>query len=398
MYRSAVILIVAAVLAVILLLVCAQTLAIVEMLAVVDERAGPVQVLRGGDARDATVGMLVRSGDLVRTGPQGLIGLHWADGSRIELGPNSELVVERCRANKVRKTRSTHFRLNLGEIWIRIRGALQPGSKFEVETPTIVAAVRGTVFGLEVLHDGTTRLEVYDGQVEIIGDGVAQSVESGRSGKCAVVGKRGFEVHNMSEAEAERWRGKADVIGPLLTVTEPAPDSSTSVALAPVRGRTEEAATVTVNGEPVRVGANGVFRSRARLVQEQNVITIVASLGGRRTTVSRAVAYVNPTDVIALTWRPSKDPHDAPGVMEVKAVLRDPDGELVPDGTPVELVVDSGDIIGGHRTEHGAVVAKWRPAESAVSARITVTSGQVAASAIVSPSAPPTALPSSEPR
>jgi hypothetical protein len=385
MYRSAVILIVTAVLAVIVLLVAAQALAVVEMLAVVDERVGSVHVVRGSQAQAATVGMLVRAGDRVRTGANALVGLHWADGTRLEVGPETELVVQRCRANRVRKVSSTHFRLNLGEVWIRLRGALHPGSKFEVETPTIVAAVRGTIFGVKVSPDGTSRLEVYEGEVDILDDH-GQSMEAGVSGECAVVGKGRFQVQRMTPAEAERWESKADIIGPLVDVAEPGHSvTTTSVALVPVSGRTEDMTVITVNGERVKVSPKGLFRSRARLTEGSNVITVVGTLGRLRTSVERRVTYVNPTQVIALTAHPSTDPRDAPGVMEITAVLRGSHSKLVPDGTPVEFSADRGIMPRYSRTDRGAVTAKWNPQAHGEAARVTAKSGQATAIIVVPP-------------
>lgn len=391
MYRSAVIFVVTAVLAVIVLLVAAQALAVVEMLAVVDERVGAVHVVRGSQVLEPTVGTLVRAGDRVRTGENAQVGLHWADGTRLEVGPDSELVVQRCRVNKMRKTSASHFRLNLGEVWIRIRGALHPGSKFEVETPTIVAAVRGTIFGVKVFRDGTSRLEVYEGEVDILDD-QGRSMEAGVSGESVVVGKGRFEVQRMSKAEASRWESKADIIGPLVELGEPAPsDTRTSMALVPVCGRTEDVTAITVNGERVRVSQNGIFRTRARLTEGPNVISVVGTLGRLRTEVTREITYVNPTRVIALTAHRSSDRREAPGAMEITAVLRGNQSKLVPDGTPVELSADRGTIPRYYRTLRGAVTAKWDPEGGDGAAWITATSGRETATIVVKPPAAATA-------
>jgi len=387
MYRSVVILVVTAVLALIVLLIAGQTLAVVEMLAVVDERAGSVHVVRGTEAQAAVIGTLVRAGDRVRTGANAQAGLHWADGTRLEMGPETELVIQRCRVNKVRKHSATHFRLNLGEVWIRLRGALHPGSKFEVETPTIVAAVRGTIFGVKVFRDGTSRLEIYEGQVDIL-DERGQSMQAGISGECAVIGKGRFEVQRMSEAEADRWKSKADIIGPLVEVAEPTQRATTtSVALAPVSGKTEDMTAITVNGERVKVSQKGVFRTRARLTEGPNVITVVGTLGRLRTKVAREVTYVNPTHVIALTSRPSTDRRDAPGVIEVTAVLRGQAYHLVPDGTPVELSAARGAMPRHYRTVRGALTAKWDPEGGDGPTRITAKSGRETATIVVKPQA-----------
>jgi len=422
MYKSAVILIMTTVLALAVVLVGLQTVMVVEMLALVDERAGAVQVLRDDKVRPAEVGMLVRAGERVRTGADGRVGLHWADGSRAKVGPDSELVIQRCRANQLRHNRTTHFRLNLGEIWIRVHGVLNPGSKFEVETPTIVAAVRGTIFGLKVFRDGTTQLEVYRGQVDIVGDGVSQEVTAGTSGQCAVVGKRRFEMQRMSAAEAVRWGGETGIVGPFLEVTEPAsgegreqevgsrkqeeagglpssspishPPLTVTSSLIPVSGRTEDLTRITVNGKRVRVNLKGAFRTRVQLTEGRNLITVVATQGRARSSVTREITYINPTQVIALTCRPSDDRHDPAGTIELTAVLRDGSGNLVPDGTAVELVAEGGSIEGAPvgaqglaplLTRCGAVTAKWRPSDGVSSALVTASSGSATATVRVPP-------------
>ncbi len=389
MYRSAVILIISLVLAVLLFIVVAQTIVVVELLAVVDESLGAVQVVGAGAARAAQVGMLVRAGERIHTGAGAQAGLHWADGSRIELGPDSDLVVRRCRLSMARHSRQSSFRLNLGEMWIRVRGALEPGSKFEVETPTIVAAVRGTIFHLKVSPDGTTRMQVYRGQVSIVGDGVSQGVPSGES---VTVGRGRFDLRRMSAAEQQAWDQRTDIIGPLLEVAEPAPDITTCLPLAPVRGRTEDNVTISINGESVQVSRKGTFRGRARLVEGANVITVVASLDGLRTAVHRSVTYVNPAQQIVITGRPSADPFGklraGPGVMGITIVVRDGAGNLVPDGTPLQITADRGTIERYRRTERGVVTTEWQPGAGDQEARITVTCGAAAATTVVSAPSP----------
>jgi len=247
--------------------------------------------------------------------------------------------------------------------------------------------VRGTIFGVKVFRDGTSRLEIYEGQVDIL-DERGQSMEAGISGECAVIGKGRFEVQRMSEAEADRWKSKADIIGPLVEVAEPAHRATTtSVALAPVSGKTEDMTAITVNGERVKVSQKGVFRTRARLTEGPNVITVVGTLGRLRTTVAREVTYVNPTQVIALTSRPSTDRRDAPGVMEITAALRGGQYNLVPDGTPVELSADRGAMPRYHRTVRGAFTAKWNPEGGDGPARIIAKSGRESATIVVKPQA-----------
>lgn len=381
MYRSAVILIMTFVLAVLLLIVVAQTFTTIEMLAVIDERTGAAQVVHGNRSQPAALRMLLHAGERVRTGADGRVGLHYANGVRIEVGSNSEFVVQRCRLDRRRHVQRSRFRLNLGQVWIRLRGALEPGSKFEVETPTIVAAVRGTIFGLQVAHDGTTELQVYRGEVEIDGAEGSQGIASG---DCATVGRRRFDVKHMSAGDAAEWQQIGDIIGPMLVVNEPVAGSVTAVPLATVHGVTEPAAVVSINGERVAVNRRGAFRGRTRLADGENVITIVALLGEMRSTVQRTTRYRNPASSIVITTRPSADPHAPQRTMEVTAVVRDGAGQLAPDGTMVRFAADQGFIESGQGTHHGVATVLWQPADGGT-ALVTATCGSVHATTMMKP-------------
>jgi hypothetical protein len=269
--------------------------------------------------------------------------------------------------------------------------------------------VRGTIFHLKVSPDGTTRMQVYRGEVNVVGDGVSQPVPSGES---LTVGRGRFDLRRMSPAEQQAWDRRTDIIGPLLEVSEPAPDITTSLPLAPVHGRTEDRVAISINGEPVRVSRKGTFRGRARLVEGANVITVVASLDGLRTALQRGVTYVNPAQQIAITGRPSADPSDPAEALEITIVVRDGAGNLVPDGTPLQIMADRGAIERYRRSECGIVTTTWQPGEAGDApgtvpafprktgtvpspwgqspgpARITVTCGAATATALVGAPSP----------
>lgn len=56
---------------------------------------------------------------------------------------------------------------SLGRTWHRVKALLGPQSEYEIKTPTAVAAVRGTEFGVEVASDGTTTFVCVDGTVQV---------------------------------------------------------------------------------------------------------------------------------------------------------------------------------------------------------------------------------------
>ena len=101
----------------------------------------------------------VLAGDKLRTGAASSASLLLPDGSRVLLGPSSELAVPEVRSSAV------EFSLSIGSLraWVQKR----MGRRFQVRTPTAVCAVRGTEFTASVTAARVTDLEVSEGVVNV---------------------------------------------------------------------------------------------------------------------------------------------------------------------------------------------------------------------------------------
>lgn len=108
---------------------------------------------------EADIDQALYAGDSVRTGKDSRAELSFSDGSTIRLGENSKFLI---RQNGT--TRS--FTLLSGKFWAKV-AKLSERARFEVESPTAVAGVRGTVFKVEVDQDSTSRVAVEEGEVEV---------------------------------------------------------------------------------------------------------------------------------------------------------------------------------------------------------------------------------------
>src|SRR3990170_517894 len=150
MGRSLFLLVFAFVLLVLFFAWFAQSLSIVERIAVVDRATGNVEAKspKGEAWRTLKRGNLVRAKELVRTGPGASAELRWAGWMRARLGENTQFVVRKCIVNRSTKKADARMRVETGSIWIRLRRALTPGSKFAGGTPAVVGAVRGTMFSV----------------------------------------------------------------------------------------------------------------------------------------------------------------------------------------------------------------------------------------------------------
>ena len=109
--------------------------------------SGEAQVIRAEEVLSASLGTLVRNGDLVRTGADGAIGITFADNSRFSIGPGSEVLLENFEFDSTTHEGRFQSRLNRGTL-TGVSGKLvaQQPESMTVETPTALLGVRGTTF------------------------------------------------------------------------------------------------------------------------------------------------------------------------------------------------------------------------------------------------------------
>jgi ferric-dicitrate binding protein FerR (iron transport regulator) len=100
---------------------------------------------RGGGSAAATQGMAVEKGDRFVTGPNGRLTIALGDGSRLELGPSTTLVVDQYLASSAGRVR-TSLSLLGGALRALVSAASSGKSNFDVHTPNAIAAVRGTEY------------------------------------------------------------------------------------------------------------------------------------------------------------------------------------------------------------------------------------------------------------
>ncbi len=114
-----------------------------------------------------TVGSLVLTGTVIRTGKDSSITLQWVDEVEMRIGPETEMRVMRSSYDRATQALEGLFRLNLGTVFVNLKRKLPARSRLELETPAITAAVRGTAFEVSVEPNGTTTLEVLKGAVAV---------------------------------------------------------------------------------------------------------------------------------------------------------------------------------------------------------------------------------------
>lgn len=154
-----------------------QSVALVQKLLldgrmVVQRQTTPIQ---------AALGQQLLNGDEVITSQNTRAAIRFTDdGSIVRLNPNSQLSV---RTEGARGSATKTLQLDFGELWAKV--APQNGRTFQVQTPSGVAAVKGTEFVVRVDQNGVTTVLTFEGAVDFFNGAGTVSVESGKQSQAA---------------------------------------------------------------------------------------------------------------------------------------------------------------------------------------------------------------------
>lgn len=129
-----------------------------------------IQRARSSTSEPAKVGSLMQLGDQLSTEDDSSVAIEFADKSVLSLHENSLVHFDHLSAHGV--TGMVDSRLNLlkGRMDTKVTPAVGPGSRFEIETPSAISAVRGTVYRALVMDNGDkSNIEVLHGKVAVSG-------------------------------------------------------------------------------------------------------------------------------------------------------------------------------------------------------------------------------------
>jgi len=118
---------------------------------VVKKKEGTVEIVRNGQATPAEVGTKVQAGDLLKTSKDSSVGLMLKDESRMSLGPNSQVSLDKFGFNANTYSGNIFISVVKGT-FAMISGLVVKNNpaNSQVKTPTSTAGIRGTTFVVEV--------------------------------------------------------------------------------------------------------------------------------------------------------------------------------------------------------------------------------------------------------
>jgi len=146
---------------------------------------GAVEVLLAdGDTwRKASAKEQLEEGSRIRTGPLSAAELAFFDGSVTKLEAETEITLSRLRSRRDGSAKMIVLHQWLGKTHSQVQHLRDSASRFQIESATAVASVRGTTFAVTVDRDGTMHVNVEEGIVEVTSQGKTVELRAGQMAK-----------------------------------------------------------------------------------------------------------------------------------------------------------------------------------------------------------------------
>jgi hypothetical protein len=132
---------------------------------------GNVSVMKAGTDSwtEAEIGMPLEVGDSIKTGDDSSAKITFFDGSTIELQAGTEIEIAALYISADTGSTTITLEQTIGNTISRVTKLLDPASRYEVETPSGAAAVRGSAMQVYVIEDGTTWITNIEGDKSLKG-------------------------------------------------------------------------------------------------------------------------------------------------------------------------------------------------------------------------------------
>lgn len=117
-------------------------------------------------AEELALGVELAPGDQLEVGPDGFLEIELDGEQFIRLDAGTRLTIAEHAVDPDTGRQKSGFLALLGRIWVNLKRKLSPRSRFEVETPTTVMGVRGTVWAIAVHENQKTEAWLLSGALE----------------------------------------------------------------------------------------------------------------------------------------------------------------------------------------------------------------------------------------
>lgn len=125
-------------------------------------------------------GTLIHLGDRLKSGANSSAAVKFADNSILTLHSDSIIQFDHLSAHGTTGMVNSRLHLLEGRMDTRVQPAQGPGSRFEIQTPSAISAVRGTEYRASVvLESQSSNIEVLEGNVAVSGAQKKRLIKAG---------------------------------------------------------------------------------------------------------------------------------------------------------------------------------------------------------------------------
>jgi hypothetical protein len=144
---------------------------------------------------------IVNPGDVIQTLAQGKVEIIINRETVLRLRERTKLTLTNFRDLHAGSGR-TRVGFSLGTLWTKMKKFKDKAERFELELPTAIAGVHGTVYEATIGKDTSAEVKVFDGEVAVSGKG-GGAKKASPEGLNEVAGPD--EVAGPSEVSMEQW-------------------------------------------------------------------------------------------------------------------------------------------------------------------------------------------------
>lgn len=156
---------------------------------------------------NARINEALSVGDEIQTGIDGRVEIRLENENIINLKPNSKIILRSLRRNLKTGEYENLIETSIGKIRATVK-ELKGASKFEIKTPTAVAAVRGTIMYLNILPNLTRAFfEAGKGSLTNIISGLTKIIEEGQNSSSDNLGNVSDPQDTTDEENLENESG-----------------------------------------------------------------------------------------------------------------------------------------------------------------------------------------------
>ena len=152
-------------------------------------------------------GQMLKSGNWIRTGNGVFLSIIFLDGTNVKIHQKTEVEIKSSRLTA--KELKTNMYIAEGEALSNVNK--QGNGSFKIETPTAVASVKGTEFGVSYdFNNSSTILKVISGEVEFGNDNIGTMLASAMEGAEINKDTKEASKYKITEEDLPKWADNID--------------------------------------------------------------------------------------------------------------------------------------------------------------------------------------------